>query len=173
VASLDRLSRNLRFAENLFFAFERLQVTVCIVDMPHYEGNDQQAVMLRQIHEVVAEHTRKDIITRLKKGREARARNGHLSGGNLAYGVARRNGRIEIDAEEAAIVRRIFALDTNGHSKQYIADLLNEHGDRQRNGKPWTGRQVGKILDRRAFYTEGIVKYGSVTGKNPGLILCR
>src|SRR5713101_4423090 len=49
--SLDRLSRNLRLAENLFFEFERAGVRVLIADMPTYNSRDRKDVMLRQIRE--------------------------------------------------------------------------------------------------------------------------
>ncbi len=66
--SLDRLSRNVRLAENLFYEFEQLGVRVLIADMPTYNSRDRKDVMLRQIREVIAEENRKDIIERLWKG---------------------------------------------------------------------------------------------------------
>lgn len=173
VASLDRLSRSLRFAENLFFEFERLGVTVCIVDMPHYDGNDAKDVMMRQINEVVAEHNRTELIRRLKKGREARARDGKLSGGNLPYGYGRDDGTIHIIDAEAEVVRTIFALDGQARTAQQSADTLNARGDRRRNGQPWTERQVRKVLSRRARYVEGGVQYGNSKGKNPALVVVK
>jgi DNA invertase Pin-like site-specific DNA recombinase len=55
LASLDRLSRSLRFAENLFYEFERLGVNIYIVDMPPYDGRDRKEVLIRQIKEAAAE----------------------------------------------------------------------------------------------------------------------
>jgi len=74
--TLDRLSRNVRIAENLFYDFERLGVRVLIADMPTYDSRDRKDVMLRQIREVIAEENRKDIVERLWKGRRERVRNG-------------------------------------------------------------------------------------------------
>jgi len=173
VAALDRLSRSLRFAENLFYEFERWGVKVCIVDMPHYDGNDRKEVLIRQIKAAIAEENRKEIIERLKKGREERARKGKMSGGVLSYGYARNNGGIKIIAEEAEIVRTIFALNEQGLKDQEIADTLNAKGYRRRNGKSWTQRQVWSILHRRELYAEGVVKYGSIVGKNTALILLK
>jgi len=173
VASLDRLSRSLRFAENLFFEFERLGVTVCIADMPHYDGSDAKDVMMRQINEVVAEHNRTELIHRLKKGREARARNGNMSGGNLPYGYGRNDGTIHLLDAEAEVVRTIFRLEAQGRTAQQSADMLNARGERQRNGQPWTERQVRKVVSRRALYVEGVVQYGTSKGKNPALVMIR
>jgi DNA invertase Pin-like site-specific DNA recombinase len=173
VASLDRLSRSLRFAENLFYEFERCGVEVCIVDMPHYHSRDRKEVLIRQIKAAIAEENRKDIIERLKKGREERARKGRVSGGNVAYGYARHHGSIQIVVHEAEIVRQIFTLSTQGLNEQAIATTLNTKGYQRRNGKPWTQRQVWAIVHRRALYKEGAVKYGKILGRNADLILLR
>lgn len=173
IPSLDRLSRSLRFAENLFYAFEQMGVKVYIVDMPHYDSTDRKEVFFRQIKGAMAEEGRKDIIERLKQGREARTREGKMSGGNLPYGYQRTNGAIQIVPEEAAIVQLIFALHGQGIRDQEITHVLNEGGYRRRNGLVWIQRQVGKILRRKALYTEGVVHYGSSVGKNPALILCQ
>lgn len=106
--SLDRLSRNVRLAENLFYEFEQLGVRVLIADMPTYDCRDRKDVMLRQIREVIAEKNRKDIIERLWKGRRERVLRGLPPGGNLAYGYRRNWRNVEIDAREAEIVRLIF-----------------------------------------------------------------
>lgn len=173
IPSLDRLSRSLRFAENLFYQFEQLGVTVCIVDMPHYDGRDRKEVLIRQIHEVIAEDNRKEIIERLKKGREERVRKGQMSGGNVAYGYRRQQGRIQVVPEEAEIIRHIFALHARGVKDHKIADTLNAQRYYRRNGKPWTQREVWTIVHRQALYTEGVITYGKVASKNEDLILLR
>ena len=42
--SLDRLSRDVRIAENLFHEFEQLSIDVLIADMPTYNGRDRKDV---------------------------------------------------------------------------------------------------------------------------------
>ena len=53
--SLDRLSRDVRLAENLFWRFQRYGVRVLIADMPGYNGQDRRDVLLRQIREAIAD----------------------------------------------------------------------------------------------------------------------
>ncbi|MDP3779312.1 MAG: recombinase family protein [bacterium] len=171
MANLDRFSRSLRLSENFFYAFEQMGVPVHIVDMPHYDARDRKEVLMRQIKAAIAEENRKEIIERLRKGREERARKGNVSGGNLSYGYMRVNGKAQVDPKEAQIVRKMYALSDQGLFEQEIADTINSEGHRQRNGEPWTQRQVWKILHRRALYREGIVKYGEVVGKNPSLVI--
>src|SRR6516164_8106259 len=86
IPTLDRLSRDVRIAENLFWRFQRYGVRVLIADMPTYNGKDRRDVLLRQIREAIAEDNRKEIIERLWKGRQERVRKGNFPGGNAPYG---------------------------------------------------------------------------------------
>ena len=102
--SLDRLSRDVRIAENLFHEFEQLGIDVLIADMPTYNGRDRKDVLVRQIREAIAEENRKEIIERLWKGRRERVRKGLPPGGNVPYGY-RRNGQ-GLTVDDSARPRR-------------------------------------------------------------------
>ncbi len=171
VASLDRLSRDLRFTENLLYDFGTFGVKVLIADMPHYDGGNRKDVLIRQIKEAIAEENRKEIIERLKKGREERVRKGRLAGGTLPYGYMRNAKEINKDPREAGIIRIIFALSDQGKSGQKIADYLNDQDYRRRNGRVWTQRQVWAVLSRKELYAKGIIKYGEAMGTNSALVL--
>lgn len=169
--SLDRLSRDVRIAENLFHEFGKLDVRILIADMPTYDSANRKDVMLRQIREVIAEEARKDIIERLLKGRQERVRRGLPPGGNLAYGYRREGGRIGLDTLEAHTVRVIFGLAGAGLSRAAIAKELNRRQLRRRNGGTWTQRQVASIVSRRRNYTEGVVRYGTIEAYDKALVL--
>jgi len=177
IPSLDRLSRDVRLAENLFWKFEKLGVQIHIADMPFYNGQDRRDVLLRQIREAIAEDNRKDIIERLLKGRQERIRKGHPPGGNVPYGYQRKvtgKGKHLIPhTPEVEIIKVIFELEGHGKSRSEIAMDLNNRGYNRRNGKPWITRQVSAIFQRRDFYLQGIVRYGGVTGRDQSLILVR
>jgi site-specific DNA recombinase len=167
--SLDRLSRNVRIAENLFHEFEQLGVEVLIADMPSYNGRDRKDVLVRQIREAIAEENRKEIIERLWKGRQERVRRGLFPGGNVPYGFRRNGKKLVIDAAEADVVTTIFALKGRTLSSRQIASSLNDLGFLRRNAMPWTPRQVCAILGRRALYARGVYRYGRVIGQNHAL----
>jgi site-specific DNA recombinase len=171
ISNLERLSRNVRVAENLFHDFEQLGVPVLIADMPNYNAHDRKDVMIRQIREAIAEENRKDIIERLWKGRQARVKRGHPPGGNLAYGYRRDGKRIVLDTLEAEIVRMVFELADRGMSGSEIAAELNGRDLTRRNGQPWTQRQVAAVIGRRRLYAAGAVRYGDVEGQNQELVL--
>ena len=169
VSSLDRLSRDLRFTENLLFDLQKIGVKVLIADMPHYDGSNRKDVLIRQIKEAIAEENRKEIIERLKKGREERVRKGKMAGGTLPYGYMRNNNEIKKNPQEAEMIRLIFGLASEGKSGWQIANLLTQKGCNRRNGTPWTQRQVWAILSRENLYGKGVIRYGAVTGENQDL----
>lgn len=171
ISSLDRLSRDLRMTENLLFNFQKAGVKIIIADMPNYDGNDRKDVLIRQIKEAIAEENRKEIIERLKKGREERARKGRIAGGNLPYGYIRKGREINVNFEEAKIVKTIFDLKKQNKRYEEITSFLNEKGYNRRNGTKWTPRQVSAILSREKLYRKGITKYGEASGENAELII--
>lgn len=171
VSSLDRLSRDLRFTENLLYELQGLNIQILIADMPHYDYKNRKDVLIRQIKSAIAEENRKEIIDRLKKGREERIRKGKLAGGTLPYGFKRIGKEIEKDLEEVKIILSTFESQSQGKTGHEIADSLNRTGFLRRNGRPWTQRQVWAILNREDLYRKGIVKYGEIRGENPDLII--
>ena len=171
--ALDRLSRDVRLAENLFWRFQRYGVRVLMADMPGYNGQDRRDVLLRQIREAIAEDNRKEIVERLLKGRQERVRKGHFPGGNIPYGYRFEKKTLIPYAAEAEDVREILRLDRQGIPVREIVNALNRRGARRRNGEPWSGRQVRAIRSRRELYERGKVHYGAVEGWDEKLILAR
>ena len=163
--SLDRLSREVRIAENLFHELKYLGVKVLIADMPYYNG-ERKDILIRQILEAIAEENRRDIIERLKKGRQERTRKGLFPGGNLPYGYMRKGKSISVHPHEAGIVNQIYTLSSQGLSGYAIANNLNQSGQRRRNGNSWTQRQVCRILNNEHLYLNGRMHYGEVFGEN-------
>lgn len=168
--SIDRLSREVRIAENLFHEFQKLRVQILIADMPQYNG-ERKDILIRQILEAIAEENRREIIERLLKGRQERIRKGLFPGGNLPYGYTRKDRGVVIDAHEAEIVKEIFVLVGQRQTGQAIADEINGRGYVRRNGKPWTQRQVCRILWNEKLYQEGRFHYGEIAGENSSLII--
>ena len=174
IPSLDRLSRDVRLAENLFWQFEHCGVRVLIGDMPNYNSQDRGDVLIRQIREAIAEANRKEIIERLWKGRQERVRKGYFPGGNVPYGYCRTSKKLVPHPHEMEVVCTILDLAARGKSNAQIVSVLQSHGFRCRNGKPWTTRQIRAILAQRELYEHGKIHYGDVAGVSDALILaCR
>jgi site-specific DNA recombinase len=173
IPKVDRFSRDVRIAENLFWQLQNLQVEVLIADMPHYDPKNRKDVLMRQIREAIAEDDRKEIIDRLWKGRRERVRNGKPAGGTVPYGYRRRKGGFVPHSIESAIVRRIFELRGAGVSGTQVANDLNKRAFRRRNGKQWTRRQVLAIAQRKDLYEKGTVRYGAIVATNERLAILR
>jgi site-specific DNA recombinase len=171
IPTIDRFSRDVRIAENLFWQLSNLRVEVLIADMPHYDPKNRKDVLIRQIREAIAEDDRKEIIDRLWKGRRERVRNGKPAGGTVPYGYRRRQKGFVPHSIESAIVRRIFQLHKTGASGSEIAQDLNERAFRRRNGKQWTRWQVLAILQRKDLYQRGTLRYGAIVATNERLAL--
>ena len=171
VPSIDRLSRDVRIAENLFHEFATLGVDVLIADMPTYNARDRKDVLICQIREAIAEEARKDIIEHLLKGRQERVRRGLPPGGNPPYGYRRVSRGLVADREEARVVRSIFQLSETGKAPGEIASTLSARRLKRRNGQPWTRRRVAAILTRRDLYGAGRLRYSKAEGKQDSLVL--
>lgn len=107
----------------------------------------------------------KDLAQKTHRGLEGRVRAGG-SGGGLSYGYRVQRGlradgtpitgEMEIAAEEAAVVRRIFTAYAAGQSPRSIAKVLNAEGIPGPRGGKWTaslllggaGRQTGLLRNR-------------------------
>jgi len=171
IPSIDRLSRDVRIAENLFWKFKELGVRVLIADMPNYDADNRKDVLIRQIREAIAEENRKEIIERLWKGRRERVRSGRPSGGMVPYGYHRRRKLFVTHPVESVIVRRIFQMIGDGSSGKEVADSLNRNGYQKRNGKAWNARQVLAIGQRHELYKQGLFRYGTVSTTNSKLAI--
>lgn len=68
--------------------------------------------------------------------------------------------KLEINEEEAVIVRLIFDLSANsGYGRWKIATILNERGYKTRSGGTWVDSSVGHILHNNVYI--GMLKNGS------------
>ncbi|MFW9876706.1 MAG: recombinase family protein, partial [Candidatus Thorarchaeota archaeon] len=159
--------------ENLFYYFEKNDVSIFIADMPHYNGKNSKDVLIRQIREAIAEENRKEIIDRLKRGREERIKKGRPAGGNVPYGYTRVNKEFKKNPDEVKIIKLIFFLKRNNMGGKLTADCLNRRGYKLRNGKRWTQKQVWSILNNSDLYKKGILKYGKLTGKDKNLVILK
>ena len=92
---------------------------------------------------IIAEYERAKILERTARGQRGRAQAGHIPGGTVPLGYVAQGDRYVIDPEEAALVRRIFALSLDGMSQEAIASLLTREGITPPGDlKPGPGRRL-------------------------------
>jgi site-specific DNA recombinase len=124
----DRLSRNLGHQLLLAEEFERAGVKLLIVSHPMEQG--PEGWLFFQMRGALAEYERAKILERTKRGLLGRAKAGHVNGGRVPLGYryvsAPHQGRLEVDEEEAVLVRQIFQWCVEGLSLRAIAGRLTE-----------------------------------------------
>jgi site-specific DNA recombinase len=126
----DRLSRNLGHQLLLAEEFERAGVKLLIVSHPMEQG--PEGWLFFQMRGALAEYKRAKILERTRRGTVGRIQAGHPWGGRAPLGYRYisepHGGRFEIDEEEAALVRRIYAMCLGGMSLRAIARQLTAEG---------------------------------------------
>jgi DNA invertase Pin-like site-specific DNA recombinase len=131
---LSRISRDFADSASVFRRLKYLDVPLIGVD----DGIDTSAAngkMAYALKAIVSEVQLDDIRAKTRRGLEGRAHAGYSTGG-LPYGygsVPAADGygkiighRIEVDAEQAAVVRRVFNMYEEGRSLSVIAKALND-----------------------------------------------
>ncbi|MFC5703072.1 recombinase family protein [Cohnella faecalis] len=130
----------------------------------HVDTTTKHGVFNLHMMGAFSELDRNTILENAQMGLKQRARTGkHNTRAPLGYQVAilslsgrKRNTRIEVVPEEAAIVRRIFEQFASGRGLRSIANSLNRDGHRTKKGNAFTICAVGDILDN-AFYVGKII----------------
>ena len=132
--ALDRLSRD---QEDIAALFKRLRfLGVKLITVSEGEIGDLHIGFKGAMNALYL----KDLADKTRRGLEGRVRAGR-SGGGLCYGYdvipGEERGRREINAGQAAIVRRIFEEFASGRSPKSIARRLNEEAIPGPRGALW------------------------------------
>lgn len=189
MSALREAARNNEFDVVVVYAYDRLarkQVhqAVIIDDLEHNnitiesvtENFDDSALgqYMRSTYAFMAELEREKIIERTERGRKTRIGDGKLVGaGRPLYGYTWNEGHTayRINPEEAAVVRRIYALAVAGYTIRGIGTTLTKEGILTRNGNTiWRNSTMHQILANPAYTGEAIAhKYQRVKppGKKP------
>ncbi|MBO5969484.1 MAG: recombinase family protein [Clostridia bacterium] len=97
---------------------------------------------------------------------QKRMQTGEYAGTYPAYGYRMKDGKLEVNEEEAEVVRRIFTLYLKGYGVQAIATILNEDGVPRRTRQiKWYSRTVRYILANEKYVGDALLqkKYRSET----------
>jgi site-specific DNA recombinase len=166
VQAPDRLSRN--FAHQAVLVDELLRGGVEVVFRNRGLGKGPEDDLLLQVQGIIAEYERAQIRERCRRGKLHAARCGQVSVlGRAPYGyryVRKQDGggsaRYEIVAEQAGVVRQIFAaVATERLALAAIARQLNRQGVPTPSGRGlWTSSSVAMIVGNPAY--QGTAGYG-------------
>ncbi|WP_242263817.1 MULTISPECIES: recombinase family protein [Bacillus cereus group] len=157
---------------------KKYRVDVKAIEQPNYSiyTHDPNDFLVNGMLELLDQYQRLEISLKLSRGRKKKAEQGGYAGGGVMFGYRANKGQkvLEVDAEKAVVVRRLFELRYffRHWSLSQLAERLNVEGYRTEKGKQFTKVQVKRMLDRESFY-RGIYTYGQIqaNGKHPAIIL--
>ena len=159
VEDLSRLTRDFADAATVFKDLQYHQVTLIGV-ADGIDTSQRGATLSSGIKSLISDFYLEELADKTRRGLEGRALAGHATGA-LAYGYKSRaelgpdgavaGHAIEIDEEQAKVIRFIFSESSNGRSTAQIARLLNDRGvapPRPRHGrKPsWASTAIRSML---------------------------
>jgi site-specific DNA recombinase len=171
IYDVDRLSR--KMVHQLLFEeeCERAGVALLVVTDPIEAG--PEGALRRHIKGAFAEWEKAKILERTRRGMVRRIQAGHPGGGvvplGYRYHAEPHGGRWEMDEDEAALVKRIFALCLSGLSTRKIATQLTaarvptpsqRHAEGRTDHKPplgvWSHPTVRRILTNPAYMGQAV-----------------
>lgn len=147
VWKLDRISRNLRDFTEMWDELRESGVTF-VSKMEQFDTSSAMGEAMLRIILVFAELERKLTAERVMSIMLARAEKGGWNGSRVPFGYdwSYEKKRMEVNKEEAAIVRKMFKLYEKMGSSKSVAQWLQEHGIKTKRGGEWTNSTVLQVL---------------------------
>lgn len=175
VDDTSRISRSLadtvRLREDLNFTGIRFVAVSQGID-----SDDEQADVMMTVHGLVDSLYIKELAKKTHRGLEGLALKGFHTGGScFGYRSEKLDGgsQLQIDEQEAAVVRRIFQLSASGLSLKVIAKELNAEGippprgTKKKTESSWVYTAIREML-RRDIYCGRVVWNKRKYKKRPG-----
>ncbi|UCB58609.1 MAG: recombinase family protein [Thermoplasmatales archaeon] len=151
VVKMDRIHRN---SKNFMLMMEELKKNEKeFVSMT--ESLDTSTAMGRFVMDIIqriAQLESEQIGERVYIGMEQKARtNGGVLGFNIPYGYDYIDGKLQINNEEAIIVKEIYSLYNEGKSMGEISKMLNSNKISTKKGGLWAKKTISKILKNPTY----------------------
>jgi DNA invertase Pin-like site-specific DNA recombinase len=112
-----------------------------------FDTTNASGRLFMDIMQRIAQFESEQMGERVKMGMERKAKHGtgHLGSGH-PYGYRYDNGKLEIEEDEASVVRMIYAMSEEGSSLATIARTLNEASIQAKKGGQWNKQSIHGIL---------------------------
>jgi DNA invertase Pin-like site-specific DNA recombinase len=147
VARHDRLARDTLQALLIERAFANAGARILYTDGGNGQSDSDR--FTRTVLHAAAEQAKRDVVRRLKAGREAKlARHpgSRAQGGRVPYGYRRTATGVEVDPAQAKHVRRIFDLIRSGSTIRATAERMTDE-----TGRRWQPTVVERIVKREVY----------------------
>lgn len=166
--SVSRFARNTELLLSSVRELRSLGVAV-LFEEQRIDTLSAQGELLLTILASIAEEERRSVCKNVQWSIRAGYQRGITSDGiQRLYGFSKSaDRRIEIDPEQAKVIRRIYDLFLRGESPHYIASLLNEEEIPRDIDQPWSGQYLRRILGNERYIGDCLLQKSFVadTGK--------
>jgi site-specific DNA recombinase len=181
VYKLDRLTRSLLDFAKLMEVFDRHRASFVSVTQ-RFDTSTSMGRLMLNILLSFAQFEREIIGERIRDKVAATRKKGKYTGGPpvLGYDVDRKQKRLVVSPDEAALVQRIFSDFIDTGSTTTLARQLNEEGlttkswttkdGRRRPGKPWDKVLLYRVLSNRLYLGEVTYKDDRYPGEHEAII---
>jgi len=158
----SRLGRSVKVSSQLRAEFESAGVTIHYASSGQsYDPDSEDGILLNSMQDAMSEVEIRRIVRRTRAGRIEAVKDNRLQlGGGVPFGYVRihsdrRPGgagqRLEVNATEAALVRRVFDWFLTGENYEEIARRLTRLGAAKHNGFQWDRQDVYAMLRQSAY----------------------
>ena len=158
IYKLDRLARDVYIQEGLIREFSKLKKQIVSTLEPDLDSDDPFRRAFRQMLGVFAEFEKAMIVLRMKSGKRRKAELGGFHGG-FVYGYRSVKGQLEVNEQEAQVVREIFHMKKKKRMHlTCIAGYLNSNGIKTRLHGHWHASTIKGILENPIY--KGKLRFG-------------
>lgn len=155
VFKLDRLTRAVKDLYSLLEQFEKHGVGFRSATEV-FDTTTPMGRVFITIVAAMAQWERENLAERVKINMIQMVKEGRYPGGQTAYGYRAVGGKkassLEIEEDEAEIVKLIFSTYLSGKGAQFIATMLNDMGLLTRRGLRWQQKAIYDILKNTLYY---------------------
>lgn len=169
VYKIDRLTRSLADFAKLVEIFDRNDVTFVSITQSFNTTTSMGRLTLNMLLSF-AQFEREVTAERIRDKIAASCRKGLWTGGPVPLGYQARNRKLEIDEEEAVIIRYIFERFIEIGSGTLLAKELRQLGHTTKQGKPISKGFLYRVLNNRIYLGEITHKGDSFPGKHKPII---
>lgn len=150
VKSISRFARNTTECLEAVRFLKTHGISVCF-EKENIDTGKVSGEMLTAVFASLAQAESESISNNMRWSYQKRMQMGTYIPSSMPYGYVLKDGKITINPEEAAVVRRIYDLYLCGTSKRAIADNLNLQGVLNRRREPWTHSSILYILSNERY----------------------
>lgn len=156
--SVSRFARNTEELLNVIRLLKNIGVSVYFEEQ-NINTEKLNAEMILTFPGMAAQKESETISGNLRWSYKKRMESGEYNCTRTSFGFKFVDGELQIDEEEAVIVREIFDLYLQGYGMQKIVDTLNDKNTKKRyNGKKWYKSNLLYIFDNERYMGDAVLQ---------------